>query len=86
MSATSGVLYPLWTNPFLINSHASASFIPCTVIRTISQPASARRMTCSIVFSTSRVFDVVMDWIRMGFEPPIGTFPTITVRVWSRFV
>lgn len=35
--------------------HAAASFFPCTVMRTISAPASTHRFTSSTVPATSRV-------------------------------
>src|ERR1700722_9056507 len=80
------MVYPRCRRLFLIPSHASASFIPCTVTRAISQPASAKRMIWSIVASTSRVFEVVIDWMRIGLLPPTPILPTRTSRVFHRFV
>ena len=47
MSAMSGVVYPFSRSVFLISTHAFASCMPCTVMRTISAPASAHLITCS---------------------------------------
>jgi hypothetical protein len=38
------------------------------------------------VAATSCVSLVVMDWIRIGFEPPTATEPTQTSRVIRRTV
>jgi hypothetical protein len=46
MSAMSGVVYPSAISCFLISAHALASCMPCTVMRTISAPASAHFFTC----------------------------------------
>ncbi len=45
MSATRGVSYPSWKSLLRIFMHASASRFPCTVMRTMSAPASAHRIT-----------------------------------------
>jgi len=43
-------------------------------------------ITCSIVASTSVVSVVVIVWHTMGCSDPIGTSPTMTVRVGRRSV
>jgi len=50
----------------LISPIALASEVVGAVMRTISQPASTRRMVWASVDSTSWVRVVVMDWTRMG--------------------
>ena len=59
---------------------ASASGMPGTATRTISQPAATRRSTWARVASTSCVLVVVMDWTTTGAPPPIGTPPTLIWR------
>jgi hypothetical protein len=56
------------------------------VMRTISQPTSARAMDCFTVAAMSWVSLVVIDWMRTGWVPPTPTEPTITSWVRRRTV
>ena len=66
MSATRGTSRPMARSRRLISPIALASEVVGAVMRTISQPASTRRMVWASVDSTSWVRVVVMDWTRMG--------------------
>ena len=59
---------------------AFASLTVGAVMRTISQPASTRRIVCARVASTSWVRVVVIDWTRIGWSPPTPTLPIWTSR------
>ena len=52
-----------------------------TVMRTISEPASASSITWRTVASTSAVSVLVIDWTTTGAPPPITTGPTLTAWV-----
>src|SRR5688572_12343967 len=55
-----------------------------TVIRTISEPASASSITWRTVASTSAVSVLVMDCTMIGAPPPSVTEPTGTARLQWR--
>jgi hypothetical protein len=85
MSATSG----MWPKPAAVNCariawrHFAAATLGA-VMRTISQPTSARAMDCFTVAAMSWVSLVVIDWMRTGWVPPTPTAPTITSTVRRR--
>ena len=54
------------------------------VTRTISQPASARRRIPATAAGMSMVSSLIMDCTTTGWLLPMGTSPTITVRVGRR--
>ena len=68
----------------IVESFSVASLIEGAVIRTTSHPASYNSITCLTVLTVSIVSVVVIDWIRIGFVPPIPISPTITSRVRRR--
>jgi hypothetical protein len=84
MSATSGT----WPKPAALNCarmscrQRAATF--GAVMRTISQPTSARAIDWRTVAAMSWVSLVVIDWMRTGFDPPTPTEPTITSTVGRR--
>ena len=86
MSATSGTGLP--STSFRTASAHSPSY---TLTRTMSHPASASARICFSVASASRVSVFVMLCTRMGFPPPSGSLPMLTVFVmvvtsqWSVF-
>jgi hypothetical protein len=87
MSATSGT----WANPAALNCarisfRAFAAATLGAVMRTISQPTSARAIDCFTVAATSCVSLVVIDCSRMGWLPPTPTAPTFTSVVRRRMV
>ena len=84
MSAHSGMSYPRASSPSRILTHALASFMPTTVIRTRSKPSSAQRIACSMVPSTSDVSVVAIVWRTSGCSEPNLTGPHSTVRVFRR--
>ena len=67
----------------MFSRFAAYSFV-CAVMRTISQPASAKASTSATQAAVSRVSEVIIDCTRIGFFPPMPTFPTITSRVSRR--
>ena len=87
MSATSGT----WPKPAAENfsrmdrRHFAAGTLGA-VMRTISHPTSASAMHCPTVAAMSSVSLVVIDWRRIGFEPPTPTPPTFTSTVGRRTV
>ena len=54
----------------------SAAAMSGTAQRTMSQPASAKRLICSKVATGSLVFVFVMDCTAIGAVPPTFTLPT----------
>ncbi len=56
------------------------------VTRTISLPASASRMMPATAASMSRVSSLIIDCTTTGWSLPMGTSPTITVRVTRRWI
>ena len=70
----------------LISPSAFAASIVGTVQRISSQPASSSRWICATVAFTSSVLVFVMDWIRIGFPPPMTRSPILTVLVCSLVV
>lgn len=81
ISATKGTVSPSSFIRLRMFGKLSASAWLGTVRRTISEPAFSKSAICWILASVSLVLDVIMDWIRIGFFPPIPTPPTITSRV-----
>jgi hypothetical protein len=68
----------------LISGTASAASGMLTVMRTISDPASASSMHCCAVPAASTVSVIVIDWTTTGAPPPTWTDPTFTPTVlWS---
>src|SRR5579862_8644583 len=59
---------------------AAADSSLLTVIRTSSEPARARALTCATVPSMSAVSVLVMDCTTIGALPPMVTAPTFTPR------
>src|ERR1700735_1922764 len=59
---------------------AAADSSLLTVIRTSSEPARARALTCATVPSISAVSVLVMDCTTIGALRPIVTAPTFTAR------
>src|SRR6202041_708293 len=59
---------------------AAADSSLLTVIRTSSDPARARALTCATVPSMSAVSVLVMDCTTIGALPPMVTAPTFTAR------
>ena len=55
-----------------------------TVMRTISEPASARAMHWAAVALASAVSVLVMDWTRTGADAPTVRLPTLTSTVRCR--
>ena len=84
MSATMGTSQPRSSSPRLMNSRLRASLTVGAVIRTISHPTAARSIVCWMLASVSIVSQVIIDWTRIGWSPPIPTLPTITSRVRRR--
>ena len=84
MSAHSGMSYPRASSPSRILTHALASFMPTTVIRTRSKPSSAQRIVCSMVPSTSEVSVVSIVCRTIGWSLPNFTGPAVTVRDFRR--
>src|SRR2546429_4573100 len=68
---------PLWSRS-RIGATAAAASLVLTVIRTSSEPARARALTCCAVPSTSAVSVFVMDCTTMGAPPPTWTEPMET--------
>src|SRR3982751_4908253 len=72
-----------------ISGTAAAAPGMFTVMRTISEPASASAMHCAAVPAASAVSVLVIDWTTTGAPPPTCTAPgplptrTPTVR-WTR--
>ena len=66
------------------NDEAAAASSLLTVTRTISDPASARAATCSIVPATSAVSVLVIDCTTTGTSQPTRTCPILTVGVFLR--
>ena len=58
-----------------MNSRLRASLTVGAVMRTISQPTAARSSVCWMLASVSIVSQVIIDWTRIGFSPPM---PTLT--------
>ena len=54
----------------------SASRVPWVVKRTSSPPASMMRLAWATLPSVSLVSVVAIDWMRMGFWPPMAMLPT----------
>ncbi len=50
----------------------------------VLEPASIILIDSATVAFVSIVSVVVMDWIRIGFSPPIPSVPTLTSRVLNR--
>ena len=87
MSATSGMApQPAAVRPARMSFKQRAACTFGAVTRTISQPTSARATDWRTVAATSWVSLVVIDWTRMGLEPPTPTLPTRTSRVARRTV
>jgi hypothetical protein len=63
---------------------AAAASSLLTVTRTISEPASARAATCSMVPATSAVSVLVIDCTTTGTSQPTRTCPILTVGVFLR--
>ena len=59
----------------LISFIAAAAFSVFTVTLTNSQPAFSNSFIWATVFSTSSVGVFVIDWIIIGFSPPIYKLP-----------
>lgn len=74
-------VYPLWLRIFLSSGIFGAARLVFTVRRTSSEPASASSMICLAVDLASEVSVLVMDWIAIGFSPPILTLPICTSLV-----
>ena len=68
---------------FLISRIALAASSVGTVQRMISQPALVSSFIWATVAATSSVLVFVMDWIRIGFPPPMILSPIATVFVCS---
>ena len=64
---------------------AAAASGTLTVMRTISEPASASSMHCCAVPAASAVSVIVMDWTTTGAPPPTRTVPTRTPIVLCSF-
>ena len=64
---------------------ALAASMVGTVQRMISQPACSNLWICSTVAFTSSVLVLVIDWIRIGFPPPISRSPILTTFVLSLY-
>ena len=87
MSATRGTRpKPAAVNWVRMSRRHFAAATLGAVMRTISQPTSARAMDCRTVAATSCVSLVVIDWTRTGLAPPTPTAPTITSTVGRRTV
>ena len=84
MSATMGMSLPRAARPCLMNSRLRASLTVGAVMRTISQPTAAKSSVCWMLASVSIVSQVIIDWTRIGFSPPMPTLPTRTSRVRRR--
>ncbi len=65
--------------------HGAAASGTFTVMRTISEPASASSRHCCAVAATSAVSVLVIDWTTTGAPPPTWTLPTFTPIVSRRF-
>src|SRR5208337_2299158 len=63
---------------------AAAASSLFTVTQTISEPASARAATCSMVPATSAVSVLVIDCTTTGTSQPTRTCPILTVGVFLR--
>src|SRR5689334_14245756 len=85
----SGAVQPASSMRRLISGTAAAASGTLTVMRTISDPASASAMHCAAVPAASAVSVLVIDWTTTGAPPPTCTAPgplptrTPTVR-WTR--
>jgi hypothetical protein len=77
---------PAADSPERMSFRQRAAWTFGAVTRMISQPTSASATDCRTVASTSWVSLVVIDWIRMGLDPPTPTEPTSTSRVARRTV
>ncbi len=65
--------------------HAAASFLPCTVMRTISAPASTQRLTSATVPATSRVSAAATkDGLRSRRRQPKAPCPTMSPQTQAR--
>ena len=53
----------------------SAASIVGTATRIMSQPACSSFKICATVAAASSVLVLHIDWIRIGFPPPIFRFP-----------
>src|SRR5262249_24242341 len=84
MSATRGTGIPLAFRSRLISPMALASLTVGAGMRTISQPASTRRMVCARVPSMSSVRVVVIDCTRIRWSPATVTLPIATSRYVRR--
>ena len=85
MSATRGTSHLAARTFLTISPSAAAALLLGAVMRTISQPASAKASVCATVASTFCVFVVVIDWMRMGLSPPTPILPMLIARVFQRF-
>src|SRR5262245_55039955 len=85
----SGAVQPASRMRCLISATVAAASGTLTVMRTISEPASASAMHCAAVAAASAVSVLVIDWTTTGAPPPTCTAPgplptrTPTVR-WTR--
>ena len=87
MSATRGTPpKPAALNCARISRRHCAAWTFGAVMRTISQPTSARAMHWRTVAATSCVSLVVIDWRRIGCCAPTPTVPTMTSAVGRRTV
>ena len=84
ISATIGTSHPAAFSSFLIFSKLAASFTVGAVILTISHPTLTKSSVCLTDAAVSIVSHVIILCRRMGFFPPIPTFPTVTSRVARR--
>ena len=70
----------------IISGNASAAVLSGTATRTIVAPSRASFRICAPVFLTSVVSVVVIDCTATSALPPIWTPPTVTGRVFLRFI
>jgi len=81
-----GTRRPRLSRPSTIRGTAAAASSLFTVTRTISEPASARAATCSMVPATSAVSVLVIDCTTTGTSQPMRTCPILTVPVFLRCI
>src|SRR5476649_627339 len=85
-SPTSGTAQSRRASSSRMRATCAAASAVLTVIRTNSEPARARSLTCSTVALASAVSVLVMDCTTIGAPPPTRTCPMRTWRVVLRSV